>query len=543
MQTLQSTPTPYRTDYAAAIHEILTDPSAAVRLFANLYRAAIIAKDEPAYDLLRGCAVCVALEHVELGLSIRQAGIANLSATGLLGLLCGFFTEPQILDLPADIVDVAFAAIGKFAILIRNFGDDETKSQALNTIRTEPIRTLWNSRRHVLCAPSGPLLLRTLNLLTTYRRRFAVSQSDFSTAAVLEDVHIYFFCWIHMTEEQGTSEQPLNSLVELVRPKDEVWDGERVFALFSDDSQVMRMIIEEHGEEAILRRIRIATDVTASDIARGRHTILHACFDRSLMISTLIRLLALVHGSKKFSGVAGDLLCSQLRLQDMIRQCQRGSIQKPRNPTFEMIHRDMAYMSCWSSISTVLTTIYITDQQAGTPGTFLVLSPDRFSSVLKRGLELLFEELFLLSERHLEDLVTIFDQHPSTSAPGQFLTSFKDVVGLRLWSLSVAALRGLASKQKTSPAGALAGSLAQSLHDWGHASGLGALVANRSELDARIAHYCSWRGCAHFYREPTERALSTCRGCGQVWYCGKECQRLDWRQGGHREACRRLNGP
>ncbi|VDB90149.1 unnamed protein product [Peniophora sp. CBMAI 1063] len=58
----------------------------------------------------------------------------------------------------------------------------------------------------------------------------------------------------------------------------------------------------------------------------------------------------------------------------------------------------------------------------------------------------------------------------------------------------------------------------------------------RASYQARI---CSWRACA-FHTTPSPSPLSTCKGCHETRYCSKDCQTRDWKQGGHREECRRL---
>ncbi|KZV71168.1 hypothetical protein PENSPDRAFT_416280 [Peniophora sp. CONT] len=61
----------------------------------------------------------------------------------------------------------------------------------------------------------------------------------------------------------------------------------------------------------------------------------------------------------------------------------------------------------------------------------------------------------------------------------------------------------------------------------------------RIKNDAVLARLCSWATCVHHY-ERTEEALPICKGCGEVRYCSRECQRRDWKEGGHRAKCRRL---
>ncbi|KZV61522.1 hypothetical protein PENSPDRAFT_292967 [Peniophora sp. CONT] len=47
---------------------------------------------------------------------------------------------------------------------------------------------------------------------------------------------------------------------------------------------------------------------------------------------------------------------------------------------------------------------------------------------------------------------------------------------------------------------------------------------------------CSWRGCGYNTRAPPGKLLA-CKGCGEVQYCGRECQKSDWGQGGHKKLC------
>lgn len=51
---------------------------------------------------------------------------------------------------------------------------------------------------------------------------------------------------------------------------------------------------------------------------------------------------------------------------------------------------------------------------------------------------------------------------------------------------------------------------------------------------ARADKRCSYYLCP-FSKQDPPGALSTCKGCGQVRYCGKECQRSDWKN--HKQKC------
>ncbi|KZV74158.1 hypothetical protein PENSPDRAFT_648166 [Peniophora sp. CONT] len=65
-------------------------------------------------------------------------------------------------------------------------------------------------------------------------------------------------------------------------------------------------------------------------------------------------------------------------------------------------------------------------------------------------------------------------------------------------------------------------------------------AAYEQEKLRRTADICGWRGCAHHTEVARGIQLQVCKGCKQAWYCGRECQRLDWKEGGHRVKCRRL---
>ncbi|KZV62356.1 hypothetical protein PENSPDRAFT_739415 [Peniophora sp. CONT] len=51
---------------------------------------------------------------------------------------------------------------------------------------------------------------------------------------------------------------------------------------------------------------------------------------------------------------------------------------------------------------------------------------------------------------------------------------------------------------------------------------------------------CTWRDCQRYCKEVAGVKLSTCKGCGQIQSCGRECQRSDWIDGEHKARCRRL---
>ncbi|KAI0311235.1 hypothetical protein OF83DRAFT_775161 [Amylostereum chailletii] len=61
--------------------------------------------------------------------------------------------------------------------------------------------------------------------------------------------------------------------------------------------------------------------------------------------------------------------------------------------------------------------------------------------------------------------------------------------------------------------------------------------ADLAKKDARA--HCAWRRCVYHRTESTS-TMRTCAGCGEVRYCGKECQSRDWKEGEHKKKCRRI---
>ncbi|KZV69231.1 hypothetical protein PENSPDRAFT_753554 [Peniophora sp. CONT] len=60
----------------------------------------------------------------------------------------------------------------------------------------------------------------------------------------------------------------------------------------------------------------------------------------------------------------------------------------------------------------------------------------------------------------------------------------------------------------------------------------------RQEFERERAKYCMWRLCRH-NTSPADKALNKCKGCGDAFYCSKDCQVRHWKEG-HKDACRRL---
>ncbi|KZV73037.1 hypothetical protein PENSPDRAFT_324621 [Peniophora sp. CONT] len=62
----------------------------------------------------------------------------------------------------------------------------------------------------------------------------------------------------------------------------------------------------------------------------------------------------------------------------------------------------------------------------------------------------------------------------------------------------------------------------------------------RKRHEHEAAQRCTWFACPDHRSTPSMGTLKACKGCGEVRYCGRECQRRDWNKGGHKEKCRRL---
>lgn len=67
---------------------------------------------------------------------------------------------------------------------------------------------------------------------------------------------------------------------------------------------------------------------------------------------------------------------------------------------------------------------------------------------------------------------------------------------------------------------------------WGY---LGSKMGlNEGRERTRTRNYCAYWPCP-YSRQPPPNALSACRGCGVARYCGKDCQRGNWKL--HKKAC------
>jgi hypothetical protein len=61
-------------------------------------------------------------------------------------------------------------------------------------------------------------------------------------------------------------------------------------------------------------------------------------------------------------------------------------------------------------------------------------------------------------------------------------------------------------------------------------------VDHPTDLVFDIARVCAWDGC-RIAKRADESENKKCAGCRKVSYCCRECQLLDWKNGGHKEKC------
>ncbi|KZV71720.1 hypothetical protein PENSPDRAFT_751525 [Peniophora sp. CONT] len=55
----------------------------------------------------------------------------------------------------------------------------------------------------------------------------------------------------------------------------------------------------------------------------------------------------------------------------------------------------------------------------------------------------------------------------------------------------------------------------------------------------KALRFCAWHECEYHTKEPSVALRSRCKGCAEVRYCSRTCQRSDWTYG-HNRRCRRL---
>lgn len=47
----------------------------------------------------------------------------------------------------------------------------------------------------------------------------------------------------------------------------------------------------------------------------------------------------------------------------------------------------------------------------------------------------------------------------------------------------------------------------------------------RARLEKEMRSHCAWRACKYHREKPRDVPLLACKGCGDVRYCGRECQK------------------
>ncbi|KZV71623.1 hypothetical protein PENSPDRAFT_398489 [Peniophora sp. CONT] len=55
----------------------------------------------------------------------------------------------------------------------------------------------------------------------------------------------------------------------------------------------------------------------------------------------------------------------------------------------------------------------------------------------------------------------------------------------------------------------------------------------------KMTQVCAWKECKYHSEKPPT-ALHNCKGCGEVKYCSRACQKRDWLEGEHKVRCRRI---
>ncbi|KZV76060.1 hypothetical protein PENSPDRAFT_646603 [Peniophora sp. CONT] len=64
-------------------------------------------------------------------------------------------------------------------------------------------------------------------------------------------------------------------------------------------------------------------------------------------------------------------------------------------------------------------------------------------------------------------------------------------------------------------------------------------ITERKRVEGQRRRMCAWSSCK-YHRMPAPASLRSCGGCGERKYCSTECQRSDWKEGGHKSRCRRI---
>ncbi|KZV62353.1 hypothetical protein PENSPDRAFT_658201 [Peniophora sp. CONT] len=72
---------------------------------------------------------------------------------------------------------------------------------------------------------------------------------------------------------------------------------------------------------------------------------------------------------------------------------------------------------------------------------------------------------------------------------------------------------------------------------FGRALGLDASKEQARHEKATLGR-CAWRDC-QYHKKAADTVLLSCKGCGEVRYCGRVCQKHDWSKGGHKARCGR----
>ncbi|KZV70216.1 hypothetical protein PENSPDRAFT_651735 [Peniophora sp. CONT] len=91
---------------------------------------------------------------------------------------------------------------------------------------------------------------------------------------------------------------------------------------------------------------------------------------------------------------------------------------------------------------------------------------------------------------------------------------------------------------RTSPSSSLRSDLLESWQAFGKALGL-IEAEEKAAFEKEKKQLCTWRACEYHTRKAPS-ATRQCAGCGQVRYCSRTCQQKDWKEGKHKDVCKRL---
>ncbi|KZV64839.1 hypothetical protein PENSPDRAFT_756980 [Peniophora sp. CONT] len=407
--------------------------------------------------------------------------------------------------------------------------------------------SLWEQRMHLINSNDLRFklaLLEQLELIAFSTRDLEMTLS-INPKGSKRLVQVAFFVWAQLHGNERMSEKDVLQLRSYHHAPAILWDYYSVSALSSSTIQLsVKQIFEDVG---IDRSIRAAENAMKwSFLLTGAQlvacikmlTLLHNTFLSSPLLSNMLRPMAMAFDSQemrlKFAesqglGSTADKALSQ-RMEAVSAGCEHIKI------VFLALHAGLAQ-----------------------PSMFPAASIQAVWSIFLHAVDLAFktEELRLghrnarpvSSEASLSKLTAAFAQAtdslavalnegglPTAVIDGLRTDATAHTEGTSTWYSIVPDVRRSIKAQ--SP---LSSRFTAFLDAWttlGKALGIDE-VEERNRRASYQARICSWRTCS-FHFTPSPKPLFTCKGCHETRYCSKDCQTRDWKQGGHREECRRL---